>query len=59
MAPDSRYNAAPRWLHWLTAGLVAVIIDKVNHWGLCALLVLMPITGFSRRTRGLSRCFRV
>ena len=107
MAPASRYTAASRWLHWLTAGLVAVIIPRglwikyfepateafklrlynmheslgvivfaivllrlvnrwlnpppplpagtppairvaarVNHWGLYALLVLMPITGF-------------
>ncbi len=107
MIPAPRYNAASRWLHWLTAALVVVIIPvglwikyfepaeeafklrlyniheslgvivfaivlarliarylnpppplpadtpaairvaaRVNHWGLYALLVLMPITGF-------------
>jgi cytochrome b561 len=107
MTPALRYAAASRWLHWLTAVLVAAIIPvglwikyfepadeafklrlyniheslgvivfaivlirllnrylnpppplppdipaairlaaRVNHWGLYALLVLMPITGF-------------
>ena len=107
MSPAPRYAAPSRWLHWLTAALVAVIIPlglwikyfepaneafklrlyniheslgvivfvivlmrllyrllhpppplpadtpavirlaaHVNHWGLYALLVLMPITGF-------------
>jgi cytochrome b561 len=107
MPPASRYAVASRWLHWVTAALVAVIIPvglwikyfepaneafklrlyniheslgvivlaivlirlvnrylnpppplpadtpaavrlaaRVNHWGLYALLVLMPITGF-------------
>jgi len=107
MSPAPRYAAPSRWLHWLTAALVAVIIPlglwikyfepaneafklrlyniheslgvivfvivlirllnrflnpppslpadtpaiirlaaHVNHWGLYALLVLMPVTGF-------------
>jgi cytochrome b561 len=107
MTPALRYAVASRWLHWVTAALVGVIIPvglwikyfepaneafklrlyniheslgvivlaivlirlvnrylnpppplpadtpaavrlaaRVNHWGLYALLVLMPITGF-------------
>ena len=107
MTPAPRYPATSRWLHWLTAAMITVIIPlgiwikyfepaneafklrlyniheslgvivfvivlirllnrylnpppslppdtprgiriaaRVNHWGMYALLVLMPITGF-------------